>query len=409
MNNQAINSQTTKQRAIGKLKGFWVILRKEVTDNLRDRRSLTTMAVSIIVGPLLMFGFLWFAEKTVKEETDLVNAEAVQLPVIGAEHAPNLMNWLRQNNIDILDAPENPEQTIKSGQHRVVLVILEDFSESFTSGTTAPLRLIHDSSISGLEKIGYSAVRNALNSYGAQIGAMRLAARGVNPQIVRAIQVNVSDVASPQARNAQILTMMPYLIILFIMAGGMYLAIDTTAGEREKGSLEPLLTQPVARPIVLLAKLGATIVFSALTFLMVLIGLAVAVKYMPIDMLSLSIEPQVIAKVFVSCLPFVFVGSALMVLLASFTKSYKEAQSYLGMVMLIPSLPLVMLAFLSPQPSLSNMWVPSLSQGLIIIEYFKGETIPLSLITLSMAASTAFAALLAFIAIKLYQRERILG
>jgi len=130
---------------------------------------------------------------------------------------------------------------------------------------------------------------------------------------------------------------------------------------------------------------------------------------MPIDMLSLSIEPKVIAQVFTSCLPFVFVGSALMVLLASFTKSYKEAQSYLGMVMLIPSLPLVMLAFLSPEPSLSNMWVPSLSQGLIIIEYFKGETIPLSLIGLSMLASTLLAALLAFIAIKLYQRERILG
>ncbi len=399
-----MNNQT-----ISHLRGFWVVLRKEITDNLRDRRSLTTMAVSIVVGPLLMFGFLWFAEKTVKEETDLVNAEAVQLPVIGAEHAPNLMNWLRQNNVEILAAPSDAEESIKSGEHRVVLVVSEDFTKSFSDGSTAPLRLIHDSSISGLEKIGYSTVQNALNRYGSQIGAMRLAARGVNPQIARAIQVNVSDVASPQARNAQILTMMPYIIILFIMAGGMYLAIDTTAGEREKGSLEPLLTQPVARPVILLAKLGATIVFSALTFLMVLIGLALAMEYMPIEMISLSLDPATIAKVFISCLPFVFVGSALMVLLASFTKSYKEAQSYLGMVMLIPSLPLVMLAFLSPEPSASNMWIPSLSQGLIIIENFKGDSVPLSLVGLSMIASTAFAALLAFIAIKLYQRERILG
>ena len=394
---------------ISNLRSLWIILRKEVTDNLRDRRTLTTMGVSIIIGPLLMFGFLWFAEKTVKEETDLVNAAAMQLPVVGAELAPNLMNFLAQNNIEVVDPPADPEQAIHNGEFRVVMVITEAFPEAFESGVTAPVKLIHDSSISGLEKIGYHTVRSALNRYSSQIGSMRLVARGVNPQLIRAIEVNISDIASPQARNAQILTMMPYLIILFIMAGGMYLAIDTTAGEREKGSLEPLLTQPVSRPYILLAKLGATIVFSALTLLMVLIGLAIAIKYMPIDMISLSIDAAAVIKTFIACLPFVFVGCALMVLLASFTKSYKEAQSYLGMVMLIPSLPLIMLAFLSPEPSADNMWIPSLSQGLIIIETFKGEAIPLNLILLSMAASTVFAGFLAFLAIKLYQRERILG
>ena len=189
----------------------------------------------------------------------------------------------------------------------------------------------------------------------------------------------------------------------------MYLAIDTTAGEREKGSLEPLLIQPVSRPYILLAKLGATVVFSALTLLFVLIGLAVAIRYMPIDMISLSIDAAAVVTTFIACLPFVFVGCALMVLLASFTKSYKEAQSYMGMVMLIPSLPLIMLAFLSPEPSTSNMWIPSLSQGLIIIETMKGESIAIHLLLLSMAVSTAFAALLTYLAVKLYQRERILG
>lgn len=396
-------------RNISHLRSLWIILRKEIVDNLRDRRTLTTMAMSIVIGPLLMFGFIWFAEKTVKEETDLVNAKPMQLPVIGADHAPNLMNWLRQNNIDILDAPSNPEKSISNGEYRVILLISKDFPESFSHGKTAPLRLIHDSSITGLEKIGFQTVQNALHRYGQQIGTMRLQARGINPEIVGAIQVNVSDVATPQARNGQILTMMPYLIIMFIMAGGMYLAIDTTAGEREKGSLEPLLTQPVKRHIVLLAKLGATIVFSALTFLLVLIGLALAFKYMPIDSISLSVGPAKVVKVFVFCLPFVFVACALMVLLASFTKSYKEAQSYLGMVMLVPSLPLIMLAFLSPEPNINNMWIPSLSQGLIIIETLKGEHIALNLIGLSMITSTVLAAILAWAAVKLYQREQILG
>ncbi len=396
-------------RNISHMRSLWTILRKEVIDNIRDRRTLTTMAMSIIIGPLLMFGFIWFAEKTVKEETDLVNAEAIQLPVSGADFAPNLMNWLRQNNIDIIQAPDDIEGSISTGVHRVVLIIDQGYPESFDKGETAPVRLIHDSSITGLEQIGFHSVRNAIQSYSSQIGSLRLLSRGIAPEVIRPIQVNISDVATPQARNGQILTMMPYLIIMFIMAGGMYLAIDTTAGEREKGSLEPLLTQPVKRHIVLLAKLGATIVFSSITFLLVLIGLALAFEYMPIDSISLSVGPAKVAKVFLWCLPFVFVACSLMVLLASFTKSYKEAQSYLGMVMLVPSLPLILLAFLSPEPSIDNMWIPSLSQGLIIIETLKGESISFPLIGLSMITSLGLATLLSWLAIKLYQRERILG
>lgn len=387
----------------------WIILRKEILDNLRDRRTLTTIAFSVIVGPLLMFGFLWFAEKTVKDETDLVNAEPIELAVVGRQLAPNLMNWLRQNNFQPVDAPDDYRAAVRDGSQRVVLEVTEDFSSALQDGRSAPLVLIHDSSISGLEKIGYQHLRNSLQRYSNHIATLRLKARGISPQIVSALNINVSDVATPESRNSQMLTMLPYLIIIFIMAGGMYLAIDTTAGERENGSLEPLLSQPVNRSTVLLAKLGATIIFSALTLLLVLLGLALSFSYLPIDALTISMGPLKIVKIFIFSLPFVFVGCALMVLVASFTKSYKEAQSYLGMVVLVPSMPLVLLAFLSPEPALANMWVPSLSQGLIIIETLKGESIPASLLVLSMLSSTLLAAALASISIKLYQRERIFG
>jgi sodium transport system permease protein len=396
-------------RKISHLSSLWTILRKEVIDNARDRRTLTTLGISIVILPLLMFGLIWFLDKTVKDETDLVNAPALKLPVVGAEHAPNLINWLGQNNIQIIDPPADPELSISKGEHRVILFIGADYPESFRNGTTAPLRLIHDSSITGLEKIGFNTVQGAIRSYSGQIGAMRLLARGINPEAATPIRINLSDVASPQARSGQFLTMIPYLMIMFIMAGGLYLAIDTTAGEREKGSLEPLLTQPVKRHIVLLAKLGATIVFSSLTLLMVLTGMGLAFAYMPVDIISISVGVGKITTIFIACLPFVFAGCALMILVASFTKSHKEAQSYLGMVMLVPTLPLMSLAFLSPEPSTSNMWIPALSQGMIIIETLKGEDIALELIGLSMICSTLLAASLAWVAVKLYQRERILG
>lgn len=396
-------------KKLNSLRGLWVILRKEVIDNLRDRRTLITMATSIIVGPLLLFGFIWFAEKKLQDETDLVHSEAIELPVVGAEYAPNLIGWLQQNNVEILAAPKDSAKALKNKDYQMILIINEDFGDTFSSGKMASVRLLHDSSVSRLEKIDYGVVRQVIAAYSRQIGAMRLTARGVNPQIVNPIVINTSDIAPRQARGTEILTMLPYLIIIFIMVGGMYLAIDTTAGEREKGSLEPLLTQPVSRPFILLAKLGATIVFSGLTLLLILAGLAIGVEYLPIEAISFSISTAAVIKVFIACLPFVFLGCALMVLVASFTKSYKEAQSYIGMVMLAPSMPLMMLMLMSPVPSVNNMWIPSLSQALIIIETFKGEAIPIHLIALSMTASTLFAALLAFIAIKLYQRERILG
>lgn len=389
--------------------GYWVILKKEIIDNLRDRRTLTTMVFSIAIVPVIMFGFLWFAEKTVKDETNPVSAKPIELPVVGAHHAPNLMAWLKKNNIDILDPPDDVPQAILKGQYRAVLVVDESYTQALAQGKTAPIQLMHDSSISGLEKLGFHVVQRSLRSYSALLGSLRLQARGINPQITHVLAINISDVALPSARNTEILRMMPYLMILFIMVGGLYLAIDTTAGERENGSLEPLLTLPVSRCALVGAKLSATAVFSALTFLLVLVGLALSFRYIPIESINIVIDLKKISIVFVTCLPFVFVASSLMVVMASFTKSYKEAQSYLGMMMLIPSLPLVVLGFLSPEPSMSNMWVPSLSQGLIIIDVLKGDVIAPKLIMLSMLSSLLFAALLAWVAVKLYQRERILG
>ncbi len=400
---------TTTNKKIGGLSGLLVILKKEITDNLRDRRTLTTLGISIIMAPLFIIGIQWFAEGKIKSETDPVTAEAFELPVIGAEHAPNLMTWLSKHNITVVAPPSDAEQAIKSGERRVVMVINEDFATNFETGKTAPIKLIHDSSISGLEQLGMRTVENSLRSYSGQIGALRLQARGINPSIMNPIRINISDVATPESRNTQILGMFPYLTIMMIMFGGMYLAIDSTAGEREKGSLESLLTLPIDRKHILLAKLLATAFFSALTFFLALAGLAIALKYAPVDSIDISIEPKRLIYVFLTCSPFVLVGSSMLILVASFTKSYKEAQSYLGFITMLPSMPLIFLAFLSPEPSVSNMWVPSLSQALIMIETLKGEPITNALVGLSAISSLAVAAVLSLIAMKLYQREGILG
>ena len=385
------------------------IFRKEVIDNMRDRRTITTMLVSMLMGPVLLIGMMWFAESKVKEETDLVSAQAIEVPVIGAQYAPNLVDYLAKQNIKVVAGPSDPRQSISDGTHRVVLEIGDEFGQQLRLAKPAPVRLYFDSSVAGLEQIAQRQVESAIQMYSQTIAAMRLQTRGVSPSIMQPVVINTSDVANPEARNAQILSMVPYIVIFSIMIGGMYLAIDTTAGEREKGSLEPLLAQPIDRSYLVLGKLFATALFSAATFLLVLVSFGLSFAYAPVESMHVALGVDKIAFIFLICLPFVFLGVGAEIVLASFTKSFKEAQSYMGMVMLVPTLPLMLLVFLSPEPSMSNMWIPSFSQGLMIVETIKGESIATPLIALSMASSLALAVVFALTSIWLYRRERILG
>jgi sodium transport system permease protein len=402
-------SQIQIKKPISASKAVWTVFSKEVIDNLRDRRTLTTILFSMLLGPILLLTLMWFAEKKVKDETDLVSAKAIELPVVGADYAPNLMAYLKSNNFEILEAPENPEAAVIDGSRRAILVIEEGFAQALRNGKPAPIRVIHDSSISGLEELALNQLQMSIMRYSQTIGALRLQARGVSPQTLNVIQFNTSDVATPEARNSQVLNMLPYIVIFSIMMGGMYLAIDTTAGEREKGSLEPLLAQPVDRAQLVLGKWFATCLYSSATFLLVLVSFSVAFKYMPIESVTVTLTAAKVAFIFIACFPFVLVGTSAEIVLASYTKSFKEAQSYMGMVTLIPTLPLLMLILLSPQPDWSNMWIPSFSQGLIMIEAVKGEALAPQLVAVSMLTSTLIAGVFVSLSIWLYKRERILG
>ncbi len=399
----------TITRPISVAAAIWTVFAKEVVDNLRDRRTLTTIGFSMLLGPVLLLTLMWFAEKKVKDETDLVSAPPIEVPVVGAEHAPNLIAFLQSQHFEIVEPPAKPEAAVMNGEWRVILVIEENFNASLRAGQPAPVRLIHDSSVTGLEALSFNQLQQSLRRYAQTIGALRLQARGVSPQVLNAIQINTSDVASPEARNSQVLNMLPYIVIFSIMMGGMYLAIDTTAGEREKGSLEPLLAQPIDRSQLVLGKWLATCLYSSATFLLVLASFAVAFKALPMESVTVTISAAKVAFIFITCFPFVLVGTSAEIVLAAYTKSYKEAQSYMGMVTLVPTLPLMMLVLLSPQPALGNMWIPSFSQGLIMIETVKGESIEPMLIGLSMLTSTLIAAVLVLLSIWLYKRERILG
>lgn len=386
------------------------VFRKEVLDNFRDRR---TMLTALLMGPLfgpLLFGFVI----NLSIERSMSDAEStLTLAVIGAERAPNLMRYMESENIEIVDGPEDREAAlaaVKTGEHDVVLIVPAEFGEQLRDGIPARIEVVADRANSNGEREA-RRVRNALNSYNQQLAGSRLVARGINPTVLRPINVDDIDVSTPSGRSGMLLGMMSYFFIFALLMGGMYLAIDSTAGERERGSLEPLLALPVTRDQLMLGKIGATCLFMSLSLALSLVAFSVAIRFMPLESLGMTpnFGPAVMASAFLLLLPFVLLGAAVMTLVASFTKSYREAQTWLSLVLMAPTLPILIVAILTLRPQTSYMFVPSLSQHLLLIDMVKNEPVNLTHVAISASSTLVFGVFLTWVCARLYRREGLLG
>ena len=385
------------------------VCRKEVIENSRDRRTLFS---TLLFGPL--FGPALFAIMiNVMISQALSGAEEdITLPIVGQEHAPNLVAFLRRRGVEAsadLESLEEATAAVREGEHEIVLVISPEFPANFRAGGDARVTLVFDPSQTRLN-LSTRRVRGLLNAYSRQLAFMRLQARGISPLLLRPITIDEFDLSTATGRSVILLGMLTYLLLFATLMGGFHLAIDSTAGERERGSLEPLLTTPVARADLLLGKMAATMCYMMLSLTLTVAGFTVALYFAPLEQMGMSSNfgPLVALKIILILTPFVPLGAALMTLVASFTKSYKEAQTYLGLVLLVPTLPLIIATFLNIRPDLSLMWIPSLSQHLLIIELIKAEPLNLGYLGVSTTSTLLFGALLAWLAIRLYDRERLL-
>ena len=383
---------------------------KEIIDNLRDRR---TLASALILGPL--FGPMLFAFViNLSIERSLSAADdTLDLPVIGQQLAPNLMRYLESSNIRVVEGPADRDAAIaavKAGTHDVVVLVSEDFGAQLRNGSPAKIEVFADHANSQAERDARRAQR-VLSGYSQELATMRLVARGVSPLVMRPINVDAIDVSTPSGRSAILLGMMSYFFIFAMLMGGMYLAIDSTAGERERGSLEPLLALPVTRDQLMLGKIAATCVFMAASLFLSLCSFYVALKFMPLQELGMTpnFGPAVVIAAFFVLAPFILLGASLMTLVASFTKSYKEAQTWLSVVLIAPTLPIMIVSILTLRPQIEFMFVPSLSQHLLLVDMIKNEPVNMLHVAISVSSTLAIGTIMSWICARLYRREGLLG
>ncbi|HRK90607.1 MAG TPA: ABC transporter permease [Anaerolineales bacterium] len=388
------------------MKKIWVIFQKELLDNLRDTRSWMTGLFWALFGPLILGGMIMLLGNTIREDVE----ESLVLPVSGAENAPNLIAFLEQQDVVIVPAPTDPEAAVIAGDINVALIIPAEYGEDFSSGETANVQLVFDSTRQSA-MVDINRAQNLLESYSSYIGLLRLTLRGVSPEVMRVIQIEEVDTATPQSQALVFLSMLPYFIIFAIFNGASPVITDATAGERERGSLEPLLINPLPRGWVAIGKMISAVPFAIFNLIITLAGFAAVFRLLPMEELlgiQIGFDLGALVAVFLICLPIVLLACAIQTLIASFAKTTKEAGTYLPFIGLIPSLPGIALAFLPVKPDLWTMLIPTFGQQILINQFLRAEPISAMNILISAILTILLAVVFTYIAIKLYEGERII-
>ncbi|HEV2687292.1 MAG TPA: ABC transporter permease [Bryobacteraceae bacterium] len=386
------------------LSRMFIVTRKELTDGFRDRRAIYTILFSTLFGPLLISFML---SKIAGQQKA---AQEIQVPVVGRELAPVLVNWLeQQSGVEVVQGPADPEAAVRDSKADVVLVIEKDFAERFRDSRPAPVQVVSDSTRQPAQP-KVKRLMSLLNRFSAETGSLRLIARGISPPVASALKVEEVEVSSAQQRAAVVLNVIPMFLILAAFTAGMQISTDSTAGERERGSLEPLLLNPVARWQLVGGKWLAAAVAAFIGMAGTLVVLSQVLSRLSLEDLGVRFHldrPEMLLLI-AAVAPMAFVAPAVQMYLACFAKSFKEAQSYMAFLVAGAVIPGVLSIF---YPMGNRPWmqpVPVLGQYAMVNEILSGR-IPSPLMMIAAAVpALALACVFVWLASRLFSSEKII-
>ncbi len=370
----------------------WTAYRKELVDALRDRRTLMTVLLSsVAIGPLVLLlvsSLVGGIEK---------RAEARLVVVLGMDRAPTLRNYFERQTYTIEAAPADYEQQLKDSRlGDPVVVIPPEFEKGLVDGDPRDVAVV-SSAGNQRAQTGVGPVLQLLRGFNREQAVLRLAARGVAPAALEAIRVEERDLADPATRAAQFGNMVPYFVLMAVLYGALNAALDTTAGERERGSLEPLLMTPAPRTALVLGK------WAAVASVGMLIAVLSCLSFLPGQWLLRS---EVLAAMFrfgfgealafiALLLPLAGALAAVLMAIAIRCKTFKEAQANATVVMLGFSLLPLVAVFNQEGTRPWHLWVPALAQTTLMGRVLKGEPLGFG----DVVPSVAVCVLLAGVAI----------
>ena len=378
-----------------------VVLGKELRDHWRDRRSVLGVMVLPMMGPLLLVLTLSLLSQRTRDRP-------LEVPIQGAENAPQLVTFLGAIGATIEEPPADPEQAVLDHEVPLVLKIGDDFASAVRASRPAPLEILVDESNSKAAR-DVIMLERAIAAYGEQLTAQRLIVRGVTPSVAKPVKLRQRNVARPERAAARILGMIPMLLVLVAFIGGMNIAIDTTAGERERRSLEPLLLNPARRIHLLMGKWLATSIFGVGVLLVAVTAFVITLQFTNTDELGIEIVfgAKQATQAFATLLPLAVLAAAFQMLVATFARTFKEAQTYLSLITLLPIAPAL---YLMLNPGTAETWmmfVPAMGQVACITDVLGGDPLSWQNLGLMWASSAVYCAAVLGILSKLLDRESI--
>ena len=351
---------------------FFAVLRKELTDALRDRRTLLTVLVSsVLMGPLVLLAISGLVASLE------ARAEQREVYVDGLARAPTLRNFLERQTYTVKEAPADYEaQLRKSKFSDPVVVVPADFEAALLRGDVPVLEVVSDSANQRSEA-GAGRIERLLGGFARERAVLSLALRGVSLQLIEPVQVEERDLASTQTRATRLTGMLPFFVLMAVLYGALNAALDTTAGERERGSLEPLLMNPAERWAIVAGKWGAVACVSILIAVLSCFSFLPGQWVLRSDTLAAMFQygPREALLFLVVLLPLAAALSAVLMAVAIRSKTFKEAQASSTVVVLVVSLlPLVNVFNLGGEAPW-YVWVPALAQNTLMTRVLKGEAL----------------------------------
>jgi sodium transport system permease protein len=361
------------------------------------------LVASILTGPLTLVLVAHFVSGLEQK------AATLKVRIAGAAHAPALVNFLERNDVEIEAAPDDYEARIREGKLDAVIVVRDDFDERFLAGDQAKAEIVYDDSRADAGP----AIRQAerlLRAFNRETGTLRMVARGVSPDLAEPLKVDHVNTATPRSRGALLLFLfVPMFAVLSPLLGGMAPAIDSTAGERERGSLEPLLGNPVPVSRLAAGKWLAAWAFAVGVALLTLGGFAAAATLSPQPRLATLVAfgaPE-LADFTLVVIPFAAMTAALQMLICTYGRSYREAQTYVSYLTAAVSFVPVIGIFSGVKDAGWQLAVPVLGQQMVLGRIIRGDDVPLVDYVVPAALALAIAAASIAALTRLLDDERI--
>jgi sodium transport system permease protein len=393
------------------LKDARIIFRKEMRNAFKDKRTIfSNYVLPFLLMPALFLAITFFQNMLQEErqeqvyEVGIVNAEGTAFMQI-------LSQQLRFTEPDASLARPQPGTDPSELSGNALWVV---FPEGYQRGDQSQVA-IYANSTSTDQSYASEVIRRALQTYEQQISNERLAEVGLSQADLNTITISARDTAPEESQGANFLAIfLPYVIIIYLFAGSMSMGIDTTAGEKERGSLSSLLVNQVSRSSIALGKIGFVVASSLLNSIASFAGLLIAFSLSAGLFGSgafagtIALTPLSVVNLLLVLLTGSGLAATLLVLLGSFAGSLKEAQGYIGPVYILVIVIGVVTMNMDPSQSLGLYLVPVLNVIFSLKAIILSQA-TLSALLLTLGSNIVFISVLTYLTSRLYNSERILA